>query len=84
VYVQTAEERARDRFGSWAIEVGYLGKLAREKEKTLTGEVDLNWLRSAKKPDIERMKAGLATLRPFIEKAEEMLKAAEAGGVRKP
>lgn len=69
VQLQNAEERARMRFADWAIE---LGAIARQIKGKLP-EVDIDWLRSPKPSDIEKLSAAVAVLKPIIETAEILL-----------
>lgn len=75
VQLHNAEDRATMQFGDWAIEIGYLAKLI--SRKTLP-EVDVNWLRSPKEADVERLKKAMKILRPIIARADEMLAVTQA------
>jgi ParB-like chromosome segregation protein Spo0J len=76
VQTQTAEQRATHRFKDWAIEIGHLGRLAKDKVKTLP-DIDLDWLRSPRVEDVERLRVALEILRPMLARAEELLKRAQ-------
>jgi hypothetical protein len=71
VQMQTAEARATSRFGDWAIVIGYLAK--QFKKQPALPAVDLDWLRSPRKADVERMRSAVALLKPVLDQAEVLL-----------
>lgn len=75
VQVETAEERARNRFTDWSIAIGHLAKVLEQQE--VPKEVDLNWLRSPERAYVARMRAVLPKLKAAVEQAEAMLARAE-------
>jgi hypothetical protein len=70
VQLENAEQRATMRFSDWAIEFSYIARLLHRKQLP---ELDINWLRSPKPADVERMKAALDLLRPIVAQAEAFL-----------
>ena len=81
VVMHTAEERARMRFGDWAVGMHALAKEA--KRSTCWSDCDESWLRSPRPQDIARMTEALDALRPKIARAEALLQVAVAASKAK-
>jgi ParB-like chromosome segregation protein Spo0J len=75
VQLETAEERARTRFGDWAMNMADLAKVL---SKQHSSEVDDNWLRSPKPGDVAKLEKALMALEPVIKRARELLEKAKA------
>lgn len=71
VQTETAEQRARRRFGEWAQNMRSIAKtLAKLPDWP---KVDIDWLRSPRLADIEKLEKALTLLLPHIREAEDLL-----------
>jgi len=74
VQVETAEARARRRFGEWSRNMRSLVKAGLKLDWP---NVDENWLRSPNAGDIARMETALEALMPYIRSAQSLLTIAQ-------
>ena len=81
VQIQTAEERATDRFGAWTQNIRSLARAA--KECPDWPDVDLNWLRRPRPRDIAKMEEAMESLESKIAAARVQLNRAKQA-VEKP
>lgn len=75
VWLETAEERATNRFREWSRQLAFFAKHQRQYP---AADVDLNWLRSPRQSDVERFEQACNDLRFILENWKAMLDIAKA------
>ena len=74
VQVETAEERASNRFAEWTL---HIRKWAREYKEVPLSSIDVDWLRSPKQKDVERFLEAYATLALVFDNIQDIKAKAE-------
>lgn len=72
VQVETAQERATNRFAEWSM---HINKWAREYKQWPLSEIDLNWLRTPRQKDVDRFLDAYATLALVLDNIQEIHRA---------